>query len=70
MQLICPKLDYADIVYGNTSETSLRPLNVVYVVMCECPCASQFCPLWKKQFPENWINISGFAQGSNSDYSW
>ena len=36
MQLIFPILDYADVVYGNTFETNLRPHNVficMYIIV-------------------------------------
>lgn len=40
-QLILPIIDYADIVYQNTSDTYLTPLNVVYNSLCRfalrCP---------------------------------
>lgn len=33
-QLILPIINYADIVYQNSSDTHLRPLNVVYNSLC------------------------------------
>ena len=40
-QLLFPIIDYGDIIYQNTSETHLQPLNVVYNNICRfvlrCP---------------------------------
>lgn len=50
-QLIFPILDYADVVYGNTPETHLHPLNVLYNSLCRfvlrCPYRTHHCTMYE-----------------------
>ena len=56
-QLILPIYDYADIIYQNTSETNLRPLNVVYNSLCRfilsCPFKTHHCLMYESL---NWLS--------------
>ena len=49
-QLIFPLLDYADVVYQNTSESNLKPLTVVFNNICRfvlrCPFITHHCVLY------------------------
>lgn len=33
-QLLLPIIDYADVVYQNTADTNLKPLNVIFNSLC------------------------------------
>ncbi|XDV21785.1 hypothetical protein PO909_026805, partial [Leuciscus waleckii] len=50
-QLIFPILDYADVIYGNTFETNLRSLNVLYNSLCRfvlrCPYRTHHCLMYE-----------------------
>lgn len=50
-QLILRILDYADIVYQNTPETNLHPLNVIYHSLCRfilrCPFRTHHCAMYE-----------------------
>lgn len=50
-QLLLPILDYADIVYQNTFETHLQPLNVIYNSLCRfilrCPYRTHRCSMYE-----------------------
>ncbi len=56
-QAILPIIDYADIVYQNTSDTYLKPLNVVYNSLCRlvlrCPYRTHHCHMYEKL---NWFH--------------
>lgn len=49
-QLIFPILDYADVVYQNTSETNLKVLNVIFNNICRfvlrCPFTTHHCEMY------------------------
>ena len=49
-QLIFPILDYADVVYQNTSELNLKPLNVAFNNICRfvlrCPFNTHHCVMY------------------------
>lgn len=51
VQLIFPILDYSDVVYGNTFETNLIPLDVLYNSLCRfvlrCPFRSHHCLMYE-----------------------
>lgn len=55
-QLILPIIDYADIIYQNTSVTNLRPLNVVFNSLSRfvlrCPFRTHHCHLYELL---NWL---------------
>ena len=55
-QLILPLLDYADVIYGNTSESNLRPLSVLYNSLCRfvlrCPFRTHHCLMYESL---NWL---------------
>ncbi len=50
-QLILPIIDYVDIIYQNTSDTSLKPLNILHNSLCRfvlrCPYRTHHCMLYK-----------------------
>ncbi len=52
-QLVLPIIDYADIVYQNTSDTNLRPLNVLFNSLCrfvlKCPYRTHHCSMYESQ---------------------
>ena len=56
-QLILPILDYADIIYQNTTDTNLYPLNVIYNNLCRfvlrCPFRTHHCIMYESL---NWLN--------------
>lgn len=57
-QLLFPIIDYADIIYQNTSETHLHPLNVVYNNICRfvlrCPYRTHHCFMYDTL---NWLPL-------------
>lgn len=58
MQLLLPIIDYADIVYQNTTETNLHPLNVLYNSLCrfilKCPFQTHHCVMYESL---NWLSL-------------
>ena len=66
MQLILPILDYADVIYGNTFETNLRPLNVLHNSLCRfvlrCPYITHHCLMYESL---NWL-----APNSRRQFHW
>uniref|UniRef100_A0A3B1IDR7 Reverse transcriptase domain-containing protein n=1 Tax=Astyanax mexicanus TaxID=7994 RepID=A0A3B1IDR7_ASTMX len=65
-QLILPIIGYADIVYMNTSEIHLRPLNVVFNSLCRfvlrCPYRTHHCFMFESI---NWLQPK-----SRRQYHW
>ena len=57
-QLILPILDYGDIVYQNTTDTILYPLNVTYHNLCrfilKCPYRTHHCSMYESL---NWLSL-------------
>lgn len=55
-QLLLPVLDYADVIYSNTPETNLRPLNVLYNSLCRfvlrCSYRTHHCLMYESL---NWL---------------
>lgn len=66
VQLLLPILDYADVVYFNTTATCLHPIDVVYNRLCRfvlcCPYRTHHCELYEKL---SWLAPSGRRQ-----YHW
>ena len=58
-QLLLPILDYADIVYQNTFEIHLQPLNAIYNSLCRfilrCPYRTHHCSLYESW---NWLPLN------------
>ena len=58
-QLLLPILDYADIVYQNTFETHLQPLNSIYNSLCRfilrCPYRTHHCSMYESL---NWLPLN------------
>lgn len=56
MQLILPIIDYADIVYQNTHDVHLKPLNTLFNTLCrfilKCPYRTHHCILYSQL---NWL---------------
>ncbi len=57
-QLILPIIDYVDIVYQNTTETNLNPLNVLFNSLCRfvlrCPYLAHHCHMYDQL---NWFSL-------------
>ncbi len=58
-QLILPFIDYANIVYQNTFDTYLKPLNIVYNSLCRfilrCPFKTHHCFMYESL---NWLHLN------------
>lgn len=50
-QLLLPIIDYADVVYQNTADINLKPLNVIYNSICRfvlrCPFRTHHCQIYQ-----------------------
>lgn len=50
-QLLLPIIDYADVVYQNTADLNLKPLNVIYNSICRfvlrCPFRTHHCQMYQ-----------------------
>ncbi len=60
-QVVLPLIDYANIVYQNTSDTYLKPLDVVYNSLCKFVLRSPFhthhCHMFQFKAPSDWNNL-------------
>lgn len=61
--MILPIIDYADIVYQNTTDTNLMPLNVVMNSLCRfvlrCPYRTHYCLMYELL---NWLQLKSRRQ--------
>uniref|UniRef100_A0A9J8BQG6 Reverse transcriptase domain-containing protein n=1 Tax=Cyprinus carpio carpio TaxID=630221 RepID=A0A9J8BQG6_CYPCA len=66
LQLLMPILDYADIIYQNTTASCLHSIDVVYNSLCRfvlcCPFRTHHCVLYR--------HLSWFAPSAMRQYHW